>query len=187
MKKHLISLAIATLSAVAITSCRTDSKSTESSSNTTQTEEKPAVEVIYSSKKSASAPAYDPQQKYDYPLSLIETTNPNVTPVSIDDVGAYKVGDITEYRITLLNMTKDTVEIASVELPDDYFDACWDGMHRMIPGLYTGLKMRCDSAITVNDYRLIINYKNNRYPAQVFHVNLHPDVLKLKEEKAARR
>lgn len=187
MKKHLFSLVAVVIATFAITSCGTSSKPTEPESNTTETGDKPAVKIIYSSAKAASAPAYDPDQKYDHPLSLIETTNPYVTAVSIDDVGAYKVGDITEYSISLLNMTQDTIEIASVELPDAYFNARWYGMHRMIPNLFTGLKMRCDSVITANDYRLIINYKDDQYPAQVFHVNLHPDVLKLKEEKAARQ
>ncbi len=142
-----------------------------------------SVEIIYSSPEAAEASPYNEAEAYNHPLSLIETTNVYVTPVNIDDVGATASNGRIEYSVTIINMTADTLEVESLKLPDSRFKAEWTGTKRYIPNLFTGFRLLTDSAISQHDYRFIITYKGDKYTPQVFHINLHPDVNKLKELK----
>lgn len=176
----IFKLLMTAISVACFFSCGSDSKSQKNDAGT-EADSRDTVNIIYSSHEAASLPPYDSDKSYDCPLSLIETLNTTVTPVNIDDVGAYQSGGRMEYGITLINMTADTIHIESLKLPDDRFEARWNGPSRYIPRLYTGFRLTADSAESIKDYRFIITYKGNRYPQQAFHINLHPDVNILKE------
>ena len=141
------------------------------------------VVIEYDSPEAKNAPDYDPSVINFGPLSLIETLNPYVTPVNMDDVGGDKIGDKIRYVVSVQNIVTDTIKIVKIQLPSSYFTAEWPGRTEYMPGLIGGLDLYADSAIEVKDFKFILTYEGDRYKPQVFHVNLHPNVWELKARK----
>lgn len=168
MKKlDLISVIILCL----VSSCTSNSetKSENASKETESVENKPDVRIVYSYNGKNLSDLLDTKG----PLSLVESNNHTVTLTDKDDVIAYDMNGKKVYSLTLTSTAEDTVLIDSVELPDESFDAQLY-ISKFFPGLLTSLNLLSDSAVTRENYRFVITYKNPEYSPQVFTVNLYP-------------
>lgn len=152
------------------------------------------VEIEYSSVDAINAPAYDPNAEWGSPLALNDPLGSTMDGCPIVDDGAYSAnadgiypGDETKvYDIFLVNQSQDTITIKTLHLPDASFTVKWNGLQTYRPGVLSMFKLLCDSAVSVDDYRFVVTYEGDKYPPQVFHVNLRPDMWKMKEERESR-
>lgn len=152
------------------------------------------VEVVCCSEDAINAPAYDPDGEWGSPFALNDGLANTMDGSPIVDAGAYSgdengnyPGDKTKvYAVSLVNQSPDTVTVRSLHLPDSTFRVIWTGIKTYRPGVLSLFKLICDSAVTADDYRFVLTYEGDKYPPQVFHINLRPDILKLIEELDAK-
>lgn len=144
------------------------------------------VEIVYSSADAINAPSYDPDAEWGSPLALGSQLSGSMAGFPIVESGAYPDGDRMVYGILLVNHSPDTVTVSSIKLPDSSMTVDWHGSKTYRPGVMSIFKLVCDSVIWHDDYRFILTYEGDKYPAQVFHVNLRPDLFKMMEELKSR-
>lgn len=143
--------------------------------------ESDTVAIIYSSPRALNAASFDAGNLDKGPLSILDGSVERLVTVDIGNDGAYDFNGKKNYQIMVINNSPDTLEIESIELPDSYFKASFP-LKSLIPKAFTGIHLTADSARSLNDYRLIINFSDKKYPSQVIHTNLHPDLIRLRAD-----
>ena len=143
------------------------------------------VKVEYFSDDAINTPKYAPDNKWGSPLALGDGMTHSMAGFPIVDIGAYPDGYKMVYDILLVNQSTDTVTVSSVKVPGSYMRIDWHGAKTYYPGMLSGFKLVCDSGVTFDDYRFVLTYEGNKYPSQVFHVNLRPDILTMIAERDA--
>lgn len=141
------------------------------------------VAVEYASADALNAPAYDPEAEWGTPFALADGLTHSMNGFPHVELGAYPEGGKFVYQVLMVNQSTDTVAVQSIKLPDGYMTVDWSGSREYRPGILSGFKLVCDSAVMRDDYRFIITYKDNKYPPQTFHLDLRPDAYKLLEER----
>ena len=161
-----------------------DKNQTDTGDQKESTTTQKGIQIVYSSQEAIKAHKYTGSTEKKVPLTLIDPYNHSVTPVSMADIGASPMpdGKGVYYMVNLLNQSQDTVSIESLRLPDARFSAQWTGLVKYIPTLFSGFILKADKGVKLDDYRFVITYKDNKYPPQTFHINLHPDEKKLIED-----
>lgn len=135
------------------------------------------VKVVYASPMAANTPGYGP-------MALLDPLAHSFNPVDIATIGGEPNGENGKlYRIALFNNSKDTVAIESVLLPDSRFEVVKCTIKRYLPHLTSDLVLKSNKAVKLDDYRFVLTYKGGKYPPQAFHINLHPDIIRLMEER----
>ena len=135
------------------------------------------VKVAYSSPMAANTPG-------DGPMALLDPLAHSFNPVDIATIGGEPNGKNGKlYRIALFNNSKDTVAIESVLLPDSRFEVVKCTIKKYLPHLTSDLVLKSNKAVKLDDYRFVLTYKGGKYPPQTFHINLHPDIIRLMEER----
>lgn len=178
----MIGLSIA--SVLACFSCSSDRNGTENTETVEIAPERREVKIVYDSPEADSAPKYAEGDKQEGPLGLLDLDYPNKTVTEgTCDVGAWKLDGTPQLTIWFTNPTEDTVRVAALHLPDHRFEAVWEGMPEYCPGLSCGFKLTADSVEYIEDYRIVLEYLDNQYPPQIFHLNIHPDLIKLRQSK----
>lgn len=142
------------------------------------------VKVVYSSPMAANTPKYDKSEKVDGPLALLDPLAHNFNPVDIATIGAQSDGDKgKKYQVSLIGQGSEEVTIESIILPDARFKVDWNGIAKYKPGVLSTFTLKSEKAIELDDYRFILTYKGGKYPPQTFHINLHPDINKLRADR----
>ena len=143
------------------------------------------AKIIYNSPKAKAVPPFDPATYVNNgPMRLLASWNPHTQFVDIDDCGASRWLDGTrkDYCISIWNGTDDYLGIESIEVPDSRFEVSvrktW-----YKSSAWTFIDMVCDTVYSEPDYRIIVNFKDDMYPPQALHINLHPDINRLRAEK----
>lgn len=129
--------------------------------------------LIYDSENARNAPAFK-DGKMGVPLSVQDSRKRTLVAIDTDDISCSIENGVLTYCLCLLNTTDDQVEIESIEFPDTRFKARV-GCPVYSSGLLSWIKLETDSPVNIKDYRVIINYKGDKYPPETVHVNLHPD------------
>ena len=164
-----------------------DTEKEQSTPATVTVSSSKGVEIIYSSDEAAKAPKYDSSKKNDGPFSLIDPLiSSSMAAVGITDIGGWKFSeddDMKRYSVSIKNLSSDTVAIESIKLPDARFEVEWNGVVKYIPGLLSGFNLKTKEDVRLDDYRFILTYKGGKYPPQTFHINLHPDINKLRADR----
>ncbi len=185
MKKLIISGAIIAF-AIVICACSGGKKDTSAETDTNPKKEKAinqGIEYIYDSPEAASAPEYIVGTEITGPLALLIPNGSTNKPVDIVDEAMWEYNKRILANPMLANLTQDTIEIESVKLPDSRFDAKF-GSKKMIPGMFSALQLYADTTYTIKDYRVIITYRDKKYPNQTFHINIYPNRDALNAAKA---
>ena len=151
--------------------------------------EKPHVEVVYSSPVAAGKPDYINDNSREGPLRLLDGRKKNIYPfvdqVDIADIGAFIYNGQRQRSLSFINFGTDTLIIDSVLLPDNRFEAEWQPRYKFPPQWSSGIILYGDEKEYVDDYKIVIVYKNEGIAPQTLHVNIHPDIHKLHADYAA--
>ena len=185
MKKSIISGAILA-SALVICACSGGKTETSAEAESSAKKERAinyGIEYIYDSPEAATAPEYIAGIEITGPLALLEPYVYANNPVDIVDEAMWEYNKRKLAKPMLANLTQDTIEIESVKLPDSRFDAEF-GSKKMIPGMFSALELYADTTYTIKDYRVIITYRDKKYPDQTFHINIYPNRDALNAAKA---
>ena len=151
--------------------------------------EKPYVEIVYCSDIAAGKPAFAEDGSRQGPLKMIDGRKRNLDvrldQVEIADIGAYEFNGRRECMLTIYNPSSDTLVVDSVLLPDNRFEAEWKASYNYFPNFYSTIALYGDEKEYVEDYKIVIVYKNEGIAPQTLHVNIHPDINKLHADYAA--
>ena len=151
--------------------------------------EGPHVEVVYSSEVAAGKPAFAEDESRQGPLKMIDGRKTNLDQhldhVEIADIGAYDLNGRRVRELNLYNASSDTLIVDSVLLPDNRFEAEWQSRYNYVPMMLSGIALYGDENEYVEDYKIVIVYKNEGIAPQTLHVNIHPDIHKLHADYAA--
>lgn len=151
--------------------------------------ERPHVEIVYSSAVAAGKPAFAEDESRQGPLKMIDgrkiTTDQRLDHVDIADIGAYDLNGRRERILNLYNASSDTLVVDSVLLPDNRFEAKWQSPYNYVPAMLSGIALYGDEKEYIEDYKIVIVYKNEGIAPQTLHVNIHPDIHKLHADYAA--
>lgn len=98
--------------------------------------------------------------------------------VTINDcapVPWWKNTDKKQYMLPIYNNTNDFIGIESIEVPDSLFDTSLS-LSWFPSSAFVYIELISEKAVYMPDYRLVINFMDDKYPSQVIHVNLHSDM-----------
>lgn len=118
-----------------------------------------------------------------YPLVLLDDRkygiDPNLDRVVVDEVGGEKNEFGTIYQISVYNRSDDSLHIEKLWVEDPTFDGyIYEGT--WIKGLISWIKLRSDSAVSKENLHIGVTFRDNKFPPQIFRVNLHPNIYELK-------
>lgn len=103
----------------------------------------------------------------------------NLDCVVVDDVGGEKTELGTIYQISVYNRSDDSLHIEKLWVEDPTLDGyIYEGT--WIKGLISWIKLRSDSAVSKENLHIGVAFKDNKFPPQIFRVNLHPNIYELK-------
>lgn len=135
------------------------------------------VKVVYSSPMDADTSG-------EGPLALLDPLAHDFNPVDIATIGAQSDGENgKKYQVSLIGQGSEEVTIESIILPDERFEVDWSGITKYKPGVLSTFTLKSKKAVKLDDYRFILTYKGDKYPPQTFHINLHPDINKLRADR----
>lgn len=182
----LLSISVITLSSMYGCGNATDNGAArESEGSPLAQDDNYEVKIVYDSELAKGVAPYEKGKTDKSPLSVLNFNTNSLTEVEIADLGFYDNQEKTgkETLVWFKNITNDTIPIEALHLPDHRFNAVWEGLNHYIPSLKCGFKISGDSIEqTISDYRIVITYRDKKYPPQAFHINLHPDIIKMRKD-----
>lgn len=140
------------------------------------------VKCILSDPTAVAAAVKASEKSSTGPLTLIDM-NACGAHVEHLKVGAYPEGDGEYlYTIGLFNGSDRPVEIASICLPDNYFNAKWTMKNILEPNMVRFLRLTCNKPLDNKEYPIVVHFLNEKYPPQTLCMTLYCSGIQLYNE-----